>query len=166
MNDLNAAYLDYRQHPTESTTTDLFTACGRYALKLAHVLGCDAADKPDEVQSVLMYVWENLSQYDASRGEFSAWFRAMARHHMMNLYRSRKPYRDHEHVDIGDNEPVEESGATELRLDISVLNPTQRHTLKVFVALRDFKQTANALGIAVVALRRRIYRIRQILVTK
>jgi RNA polymerase sigma factor (sigma-70 family) len=158
MPDLNIAYASYNLHPTETTLTDLFAACRCYALTLAYSFRF--ADAEESAQGATVKLWESLSRYDASRGEFKPWARTLLRNHYLDLYRRAKPQRLHPPTVLDESVLAPSVGHSEASLDMTGLTPAQRHTLRVFADLQDFEMTAAELGITVSTLKKRISKIK------
>lgn len=53
------------------------------------------ADADDVCQITLSAAWEQFERYDPDRSSFAAWLRGIARHKVVDLYRSNEAYRRH-----------------------------------------------------------------------
>ena len=53
------------------------------------------ADADDVCQTTLSAAWEKFEQYDPDRSSFATWLRSIARHKVVDLYRSNEAYSRH-----------------------------------------------------------------------
>jgi DNA-directed RNA polymerase specialized sigma24 family protein len=154
--DINLAYADYVENPSQDSVAALFTALRSYGLALGRAYR--HSDAENAASEAVAAAWSSLDSFRPRPGAtFRAWFRQIVIHTVMSDFRrDSRPT-----VDLQDwtDVPVAEHVSFHVD-DLENLTPDQVVTLKNLIKTEDFDATARELGISKNALALRLTRIK------
>lgn len=156
---LNLAYSRYIASP-ESGTTDLYNGVKQYASKMMR--NHSVEDAEDVTGEVTAEVWRSLPSY-TGLSSFSTWVHRLIQSSIIDRVRSerRRPYLQGSEDDVYANiSPADTDTPTMNVDDLPSLTPAERQLVQQLIETPDYDELADKLGISVIALRNRFYRIK------
>lgn len=127
-------------------------------------------DTDECVSEVIMKVWDNASQFDPSKGSWTAWLTAIARNTALNRLRQRKPTVSTEDIssEIPSGEPTPEEIVIKkerekiLRQSLSQLSQKDRAIFyRKYYYMQSTAQIASELSLSERAVEGKLYRIKK-----
>ncbi|KIR03862.1 RNA polymerase sigma factor [Lachnospiraceae bacterium TWA4] len=124
-------------------------------------------DREDCFSEISMKIWENIKQYDESKGSLSAWITTIARNTAINHTRKISYHEDIESIELVSNSmPEKEILNNELKASIERaihrLKPNeQRIFYRKYYYLQSTNQIAEELGMTNRAVEGKLYRIKK-----
>ncbi len=130
----------------------------------------NSQDSDECLSEVIMKVWNNISQYDASKGSWSAWLTTIARNAALNRLRQIKPTLSTEDIatDIPSKEPTPEEiliNKERKKLLVQALSHLSQKEKTLFYRkyyyMQSTAQIASELSMTERAVEGKLYRIKK-----